>query len=155
MREVHLMNSIKMYNIIMTSFNKIKFTYLIQVWEDVMKMIRNVKNDNVEKYCGEVTIWTYPLLPMSPLVTILGYSPPPSPRISHSGGGKGALPPSYNFLQTPPPPPKSIPPMGCSSQLKMIPPSEKEPPPPPSKHKTPFHEMIPRKRTINNNSESS
>ena len=29
--EVHLMNLIEMYNIIMTSFNKIKFKYLIQV----------------------------------------------------------------------------------------------------------------------------
>ena len=38
-----------MYNIRMTSFNKIKFKYLIQVWEDVMKIIRNVKNVNVEK----------------------------------------------------------------------------------------------------------
>ena len=49
MREVHLMNLIEMYNIIMTSFNKIKFKYLIQVWEDVMKIIRNVKNVNVKK----------------------------------------------------------------------------------------------------------
>ena len=43
-RELHLMNLIEMYNIVMTSFNKIKFKYLIQVWEDVMKIIRNVKN---------------------------------------------------------------------------------------------------------------
>ena len=49
MREVHLMNLIEMYNTIMISFNKIKFKYLIQVWEDVMKIIRNVKNVNVEK----------------------------------------------------------------------------------------------------------
>ena len=32
-----------------TSFNKIKFKYLIQVCGDVMKIIRNVKNVNVEK----------------------------------------------------------------------------------------------------------
>ena len=31
MREVHLMNLIEMYDIIMTSFNKIKFKYLNQV----------------------------------------------------------------------------------------------------------------------------
>ena len=31
MREVHLMNLIEMYDIIMTSFNKIKSEYLIQV----------------------------------------------------------------------------------------------------------------------------
>ena len=49
MKEVHLLNLIEMYNIIMTSFNKIKFKYLIQVWEDAMKIIRNVKNVNVEK----------------------------------------------------------------------------------------------------------
>ena len=48
-RELHLMNLIEMYNIVMTSFNKIKFKYLIQVWEDVMKIIRNVKNVNVKK----------------------------------------------------------------------------------------------------------
>ena len=49
MREAHLINWIEMYNIITTSFNKIKFKYLIQVWEDVMKIIRNVKNVNVKK----------------------------------------------------------------------------------------------------------
>ena len=38
-----------MYDIIMISFNKIKFRYLIQLWEDVTKIIRNVKNANVEK----------------------------------------------------------------------------------------------------------
>ena len=48
MREVHLLNLIEMHNIIMTSFNKIKFKYLIK-FEDVMKIIRNVKNVNVEK----------------------------------------------------------------------------------------------------------
>ena len=43
MREVHLMNLIGMYNIIMISFHKIKFKYLIQVWEDVMKIENNKK----------------------------------------------------------------------------------------------------------------
>ena len=31
MRQVHLMNLIEMYNIVMTSFEKMKFEYLIQV----------------------------------------------------------------------------------------------------------------------------
>ena len=48
-REVHSMNLIEMYNITMTSFNKINFKYLIQVCEDVMKIMRNVKNVNVKK----------------------------------------------------------------------------------------------------------
>ena len=43
MREAHLINWIEMYNIITTSFNKIKFKYLIQVWEDVMKIENNKK----------------------------------------------------------------------------------------------------------------
>ena len=42
MREAHLMNLIEIHNIIF----------------HLMKMIRNVKNVNVEKYCGDVTIWT-------------------------------------------------------------------------------------------------
>ena len=82
MREVHLMNLIEMYNIIMTSFNKIKFKYLIQVWEDVMKTVRNVKNINVKKILWWRHLWTYPLPPMSPLVTILGYLSPPRPVMS-------------------------------------------------------------------------
>ena len=73
MRELHLMNLIEMYNIIMTLINKIKFKYLIQVWEDVMKIMRNVKNVNMKKNTVVTfTIWTYPLPPMSPLVAILG-----------------------------------------------------------------------------------
>ena len=31
----------------------------------------------LKKYCGDITIWIYPLPPMSPLVTILGYPTPP------------------------------------------------------------------------------
>ena len=66
MREVHLMNLIEMYNI-MTSFNKIKFKYLIQVWEDVMKIIRNVKNVDVEK----ILWWRHHLnIPPPPYVAI-------------------------------------------------------------------------------------
>ena len=49
MRELHLMNLIEIYNIIMTLINKIKFKYLIQVREDVMKIMRNVKNVNIKK----------------------------------------------------------------------------------------------------------
>ena len=59
------------------------------------------------------------------------------------------------FFETPPPT-KTNPPHGVSPHLKM------KPPPPPSekqtlplKHETPFHEMIPRKSTINNNLISS
>ena len=63
---------------ITTSFNKIKFKYLIQVWEDVMKIIRNVKNVNVEKLLWWRHHLKYPPSPMSPSVTILGY-PSPSP----------------------------------------------------------------------------
>ena len=35
-----------------------------------------------KNYCGDVTIWTYLLHPMSPLVTILGYPLPPPPVTS-------------------------------------------------------------------------
>ena len=39
--------------------------------------------------------------------------------------------------------------------LKMKPPHPKNNPPPPLKHETPFHEIIPRKSTINNKLKSS
>ena len=42
-----------------------------------------------------------PLLPMSPLVTILGYPPPPSPRVSHSGGHGGTPLHLTIFFETP------------------------------------------------------
>ena len=45
--------------------------------------------------------------------------------------GGGGAPPSYNFFEPPPPPPA------------------------PLRHETAFHEMIPRKSTINNNLKSS
>ena len=82
MREVHLMNLIEMHNIIMTSFNKIKFKYLIQVWEDVTKIIGNVKNVDVEK----LPWWRHHLNIPPPhyatIVTLLGYPHPPPPVTS-------------------------------------------------------------------------
>ena len=67
MKEVHLLNLIEMYNIIMTSFNKLKFKYLIQVWEDAIKIIKNMKNVNVEK----ILWWRHHLnIPPPPYVTI-------------------------------------------------------------------------------------
>ena len=48
-------------------------SYLIQVCEDVMEIIRNVKNVNAEKILWWRHHLNIPLSPMSPLVTILGY----------------------------------------------------------------------------------
>ena len=82
---------------------------------------------------------------------------PAVPRVSHSGkeGGMGGAPrPSYNFLETPSPIKTDAPPWGVTPHLKMKPPpSEKQTPP--LKREAPFHEMIPRKSTINNNLKSS
>ena len=71
-------------------------------------------------------------------------------RVSHSGGGgEGVCPPIQQFFSTPPmgwdnpPPIKNTPPL----------PSEKHPPQ--MKHEVSFHEMIPRKSTININLKSS
>ena len=36
----------------------------------------------LKKYCGDVTIWTYPPPPMSPLVTILGYPTGDAPPVT-------------------------------------------------------------------------
>ena len=114
MREAHLMNLIEIHNIIF----------------HLMKMIRNVKNVNVEKYCGDVTIWTYPLLPMSLLVTNLGYPPPPPPGFPIVGG-HGGHPPSYNFFWKPHPP-KPMPSHGVLLPLKNdAPPIGKSNPLPP------------------------
>ena len=73
------------------------------------------------------------------------------------------LHPSYDFFRKPPaktnapygaPPPLQPPPL-----KNEAPPSRKQktilPPPPSLKHETPFHEMISRNNTINNNFESS
>ena len=57
--------------------DKIKSKYLIQVWEDVMKIIRNVKNVDVEK----ILWWRHHLnIPPPPYVTIShSFRVPPSP----------------------------------------------------------------------------
>ena len=67
----------------------------------------------------------------------------------------GTLPHPTIFFE-PPPPSKLMPPMGHPPpHLKMkLSPSEKQPPPP-LKCEVPFHEMIPRKSTLNNNLKSS
>ena len=54
------------------------------------------------------------------------------------------------YFSNPPPPP-----WGTPTPLKNEPPHLKNNPSPPLKHETPFHEMIPRKSTINNNLKSS
>ena len=63
MKEVHLISLIEMYNIIMTSFNKIKFKHLIQVWENANKITRDVKNANVEKILWWRHYFNKPSLP--------------------------------------------------------------------------------------------
>ena len=63
----------------------------------------------------------------------------------------GALPPSYNFLQKPPP--SKWMPTPTKDEVSS---SEKQTPfPLPLKHEAPFHDMIPRKSTVNNNLKSS
>ena len=71
-----------------------------------------------------------PLLPMSLLVTNLGYPPPPSPRVSHSGRTWGAPPILQFFLK--PRPPKPMPSHGVLLPLKNdAPPIGKSNPLPP------------------------
>ena len=79
-------------------------------------------------------------------------------RISHSGGGGGMGAPTsiLQFFSKPPPPHYQN---WCRheltpSHLKMKPPSDLKNNPP-LKHETPFHEIIPRNSTINNNLQSS
>ena len=68
-----------------------------------------------------------PLLPMSPLVNILGFSPPPGfPKVE---GGMGGLPHLTIFFK-PPPPPKSMPPHGVLLPIKNDAPHLKKNPPP-------------------------
>ena len=78
-------------------------------------------------------------------------------RVSHSWGARGeeggTPSPSYNFFQKPPIR-TDAPPMGHTHHLKMKPPHLKNKPPS-LKCEAPFHEMIPRKSTINNNLKSS
>ena len=63
-------------------------------------------------------------------------------------------PPTYDFFRNPPS--KPMPPMVRTPHLKMSPaPHLKNTPPPPLKREATFHEMIPKKSTINNNLKSS
>ena len=62
-------------------------------------------------------------------------------RVSHSGRSIGEYPPSNNFFQNSAPLIETdAPPWGT---------------PPPLEREAPFHEMIPRKSTVNNNLKSS
>ena len=72
------------------------------------------------------------------------------------------LHPSYDFFRKPPAKtnaPYGAPPLQLPPLKNEAPPSRKQkttlPPPPSLKHETPFHEMISRNNTINNNFESS
>ena len=77
-------------------------------------------------------------------------------RVSHSGGTwGGGTPPHPTIFFLKPPPIKTDAPHGASPPIKNeVPPSEKQPSPP-LKREAPFHEMIPRKITINSNLKSS
>ena len=77
-------------------------------------------------------------------------------RVSHSsrrGVGRSPPPLFYDFFRKPPPP-KPMPP-GVLPPLKNEAPPIWKTTPPPLKHKPPFHEIIPRKSTINNKLKSS
>ena len=77
-------------------------------------------------------------------------------RVSHSGGTWGGAPPLIQrFFFWNPRPSKPMPHMGHPPPINNeVPPSEKQPSPP-LKREAPFHEMIPRKITINSNLKSS
>ena len=68
-------------------------------------------------------------------------------------GGAPAPPPSYDIFRPPLPKPMASP--IDAPPLKNESPHLKNNPPPPLKYETPFHEMIPRKSTINKNLKSS
>ena len=73
-------------------------------------------------------------------------------NIGRAWGGASSI---LRFFLKPPPPTKTDAFPWGTPHLKIKPhPSEKQPPPQ-LKHETPFHEMIPRKSTINNNLKSS
>ena len=67
-----------------------------------MKMIRNVKNVNVDIYCGDVTIWTYPPPPHVTISHHFRLSTSPLPQGFPQWGTWGHPPPSYNFFRNPP-----------------------------------------------------
>ena len=79
-------------------------------------------------------------------------SKPPLYRAFHSGGHGGRRPPlNLNFFSKTPYQ-NQCHPMGCTPHLKLKPAHLKNKPPSPTlKSEAPFHEMIPRKSTINNN----
>ena len=77
-------------------------------------------------------------------------------RVSHSLGGMGGRCPLHLtiFFEPPSPPPKTNAPPWASPHLKMKPPSSDKQTTP-IETWIPFHEMISRKSTINNNLKSS
>ena len=80
-----------------------------------------------------------------------------TPYYRRGGHGGAPHPPSYVFFFENRPIKTDAPPNGVHPPLKNEAPDLKNtsPPPPPLKRKAPFHEMIPRKSTINNNLKSS
>ena len=77
------------------------------------------------------------------------------PGITIVVAGHGGHPPHLTIFFRKPPHQNRCPPMGHPLHLKIKspPPSEKQPPP--LKRQVPFHEVIPRKSTINDNLKSS
>ena len=74
-------------------------------------------------------------------------------RVSHSGGHRGGGTPSHSTIFFQKTPSKPMPSHWAHPQLKNEDPHLKNKPP--LKHEVPFHEMTPRKSTINNNLKSS
>ena len=66
-----------------------------------------------------------------------------------------ALPPILQFFSKKKPHQNQCSLMGCTPHLKMKPPPSEKQPSHPLKCEAPFHEIIPRKSTINNNLKSS
>ena len=75
-------------------------------------------------------------------------------RVSHSEGAWGVSPHPTIFFETSPPPSKQMP-IPIHPSLKNEAPRSEKQPPPALKREVSFHEMIPRKSTINNNLKSS
>ena len=80
---------------------------------------------------------------------------PGFPIVGGMGDTPCPPPPILLIFSKTPPTKTDVPHMEHAPHLKMTPQSEKQPPPPSLKHETPFHEMLPRKSTINNNLKSS